>query len=536
MKSARDLLKHSSIYGIGQILSRFASVLLLPLYTRCLSPSDYGCVAILDLTAGILAILIGGGLAQAVVRFHFEETGEDGERRVWWTGLAWVVACATAVTIPMVIGRGLLADLTLDPGVGDGAYFYLLAAGTLWCNTIASLIETWLRVRKRSLTFVGVSLGRLLLNIGLNVWFLVGLDMGVVGLLLGNFIAAVANTSALALVFANSQRGFAFDPVLLRKLRQFGTPLIVTALLSLLMHEADRYFLKHYAGLAEVGVYSLAYKIGQAVNMLFLIPFAAIWNVVMYEMAAEPDAKQNYGRVFELFTYALLIVTLAASLFAYPLLPLLTPGDYGEAVDLIPIVLLAYVLFAMHQQFSVPALLAKKTSALIPASIVGVMTNVALNLLLIPRFGATGAAWASVATYAAFSFSGLMCYRSIDRYPYPFGRLFAVGAGITATYVAARVWVLPASSMPIQLLVAAVATSVWSAVLLRPVMRPLWEILSEKLRPAAKRRQHVAPGVSQGIPDCAVRKAPKGATADSDSSEVSPLQGLRSCHPPATPG
>ena len=481
MKSAKDLLKHSSIYGVGQILSRFASVLLLPLYTRCLSTSDYGCVAILDLTAGILAILIGGGLAQAVVRFHFEETSEDGERRVWWTGLSWVVACATVVTMPMALGRGLLADLTLDPGVGDGAFFYLLAAGTLWCNTIASLIETWLRVKKRSLTFVGVSLGRLLLNIGLNVWFLVGLDMGVVGLLLGNLIAAAANTLVLALVFANSLRECAFDSALLRKLRQFGTPLIVTALLSLLMHEADRYFLKHYAGLGEVGVYSLAYKIGQAVNMLFLIPFAAIWNVVMYEMAAEPNAKQNYARVFEFFTYALLIVTLAASLFAWPLLPLLTPGDYSEAVDLIPIVLLAYVLFAMHQQFSVPALLAKKTSALIPASVAGVITNVVLNLLLVPRFGATGAAWASVATYAAFSFTGLVCYRSIDRYPYPFGRLIAVGIGITATYVAARVWLLPELSMPLQLIVAASVTAIWSAVILRPVMAPVLELFAEKI-------------------------------------------------------
>ena len=60
-------------------------------------------------------------------------------------------------------------------------------------------------------------------------------------------------------------------------------------------------------------------------------------------------------------------MTLAASLFAYPLLPLLTPGDYGEAIDLIPIVLLAYMLYAMHHQFCVPALLAKRTAALIPA-------------------------------------------------------------------------------------------------------------------------------------------------------------------------
>jgi O-antigen/teichoic acid export membrane protein len=88
MKPVKDILKHSSVYAVGQILSRFASILLLPLYTRCLSPADYGCVAILDLTAGILAILIGSGMASAVMRSHFDSDDEEYRSRVWWTGLA----------------------------------------------------------------------------------------------------------------------------------------------------------------------------------------------------------------------------------------------------------------------------------------------------------------------------------------------------------------------------------------------------------------------------------------------------------------
>ena len=66
MKPLRDILKHSGIYAVGQILSRVASLLLLPLYTRVLTPADYGCVAILDLTAGILAVVLGSGMSAAV--------------------------------------------------------------------------------------------------------------------------------------------------------------------------------------------------------------------------------------------------------------------------------------------------------------------------------------------------------------------------------------------------------------------------------------------------------------------------------------
>jgi len=77
MKPLRDLLKHSSIYAVGQILTRFASVLLLPLYTNCLSPAEYADVGILDTTAAILSLMIGGGMVTAVTRFHFERPSEE---------------------------------------------------------------------------------------------------------------------------------------------------------------------------------------------------------------------------------------------------------------------------------------------------------------------------------------------------------------------------------------------------------------------------------------------------------------------------
>ena len=497
MSSFRDILKHSSVYAVGQILSRIASVLLLPLYTRCLSTADYGCVAILDLTAGILGIFIGAGVAQAVVRFHFDADSDDGRSRVWWTGLVWMIVAASLITGPMLLGRVALADLTLGADVADGAFFYLLAIATLWMNTVIELLQTYLRVRKWSGLFVLCSLGRLLLNIGLNVWLLVGLELGVTGLLTGNLIAASVNAVVLLIIFAVTMPYRGVDVPVMRRLLSFGSPLIVQALLSLMMHEADRYLLRMFGSLEQVGVYSLAYKIGQAVNMLCLVPFASIWNVVMYEIAAQPESRRTYATVFRHFVNSLLVVMLAASLFAFVLLPVLTPGEYAAAIDLIPIVLLAFVFFSMHAQFCVPALLAKKTAALIPASAAGVVVNVAANALMIPHFGATGAAWSSVLTYATFSFGGLWVYRQIDRYPYPFGRLFVSTLLVGASFAGVRYGLFPhVDSLAGQLLIATVATAFCAIVLCGSAALPVIEILERKtgrsLIPDALRRRYQA--------------------------------------------
>lgn len=499
MKAARDLLKHSSVYAVGQILSRFASVLLLPLYTRCLSPADYGCVAILDLTAGVLAILIGSGMATAVVRMYFDTQDEIERSRVWSTGLVWILMAATFFVLPMILGRQHLADLTLGRELSDGAFFYLLALATLWMNTVSELLETYLRTRKWSGIYVSTSLGRLLLNIGLNVWFLVGLDLGVTGLLAGNLIAASVNTLVLSAVFLRSLPQLGFDTTVLRRLLTFGSPLIIQAMLSMLMHEADRYILRTHGTLDQVGVYSLAYKIGQAVNTLAILPFGAIWSVVLYEIAAQPDAPQIYARVFRYYISGLLVVMLAASLCAIPVLPMLTPGDFGNAVDLIPVVLLAFVFFSMHLQFNVPALLAKRSAALIPASVVGVIVNVVSNLLLIPRFGATGAAWASVATYAAYSFTGLCIYRRFDRYPYPFGRCLLTALGVGATYLGVRMVAFPViPNLFGQLAISVFVTCAWVAVLFGPVAIPVIELLEAKLgrRLLPQRLRPTEPAVS----------------------------------------
>ena len=461
----RDLLKHSSIYGIGQIFGRVASVVLLPLYTSCLSPADYGCVAILDLTAGILAVLIGAGMASAVNRFHFEAKDESERDKVWWSGLLYVSSVATLAVVPMWLARDLLSELTLGSSYANGAFFYSLALATMWCGVISEVLESYLRVRKWSGTFVSLSMGKLLVNIGLNVTFLVYFEMGIAGLLLGNLIAGALTTSILVALFIRSRGPVAFDRLMLTKLSKFGMPLIATALLSMVMHEADRYFLRIFQNMEQVGIYSLAYKVGQAVNTFCLIPFTAIWGVVLYEIAELPDAKQVYAKVFRYFVFGMSIVMLAASMLCEPIIALLTPNSYAEAIQLIPVILLAYLFYSFHSQFTVPAMLAKKTAMIVPSSVSGVVVNVAANIALIPIIGAAGAAWASVLTYATYSFVGLYFYRKIDRIPYAFTECAAVLVGIGATYFAYQTLWAPHLDAAGKILVGITACVAWSVLL-----------------------------------------------------------------------
>lgn len=431
MKAAyRDVLKHSAVYGLGQILSRVASFLLLPLYTSYLRPADYGCLALLDLTATLLGTVIGAGMASTATRYHFEPQTERGRDEVWWTSLMILAATALAIVLPAFAARDLLARLSLGAAQTQGAFYFCFLLPNICFATATEFLLQYLRVRKWSVLTVVLTLGDLLLRIGLNVWFLVAMRVGLVGILWGNLITSGVTSGVLLAIFVRSRGPIAFSGPLTAKLFRFGAPLVVTALLSTLMHQANRYILNQFADLDRVGIYSIAQAFGQGITGIILAPFMAIWAVVVYDIAAYPDAKHVYTAIFKYYVYLMGLVLFGVALFARPILALMAAADYSDAADLVPPICLGYLLFSLHPHFNVPALLAKKTVHLLPAGALAAAFSIGCNLLLVPVWGPYGAAWACVGTFAVYSFTGLAVYRRIDRYDYPLMRCGLVVAGM----------------------------------------------------------------------------------------------------------
>ncbi len=127
----------------------------------------------------------------------------------------------------------------------------------------------------------------------------------------------------------------------------------------------------------------------------------------------------------------------------HPVLPLLTPDAFGPAVDLIAVILLALFVYGLQIQFEVPAMLMKRTSLLVPGSVVGVITNVACNAALVPYLGLWGAAWSSVATYSAYSFTTLFLCRKVRPLEYPWRPSLAAAVGMVTSYCLCRFYLFP---------------------------------------------------------------------------------------------
>jgi O-antigen/teichoic acid export membrane protein len=431
----RDIVKHSFIYGLGHILGRLASLVLLPLYTKYLSPSEYGCIAVLDLASGLISALLGAGVAAAVNRRHFETQEESAQDRIWWTGESFVFVLAFIVIVAAWPFREALAQATLGNDWNQGSFYYSLVLLTIFFSTINQVPLVYLRARKWSGIAVSLSFANLLFSIFLNIYFVVVLGKGVGGILLSNLLSSILLATALITIFARTCGRFTFHWPLVGELLRFGLPLMTMSILALAMHEADRYLLAIFLDMKQVGVYAVAYKIGQAVEQMIHAPFASIWVTTVYEVADRADAKEIYVRVFHGYVAILLTIMLGVSFFARPLLSVMTTADYVDAVYLIPLICLGYVFFSLSEHFRVPALLHHKTLDLVPTSVVAVIVNVVSNCLLIPLWGLFGAAVTSLVTYAVYSLMFLYVGRKIDRIDYAFSYTSKIFLGVICSYV-----------------------------------------------------------------------------------------------------
>ena len=437
MKAAyRDLLKHSGIYFIGQVLGRLASFVLLPVYTRCLTPADYGCIAVLDLAANLLTLLIGANVASAVARYHFEAKDEAARDRVWWSGFIYQAAAATVILLPLWALKDYAATFLLGREELGASAFVALTLPTIWVNILGALPEVHLRVRKQSTLFVYVSLGRLLFNMVLNIVLLVVFEMGVSGILAGNLITGVLYALALCFLFQRKRGACVVDLAILRRLLAFALPLLGTAILQMIMNQGDRYFLRVFSGMQEVGLYSIAFSLVQAVNTLVMLPFGQIWNVVMYEIAEHPDSQAFYGKVFRIYSGFIMVLLFGVALGSRLIIAILTSPEYAPAAEIVPLLCLAFWVFSLQQFFNLPAMLAKRTQLLLPGSIIACVLSVLGNLVLVPRLNALGAAITLLTAFTFYNFVNHAVARRLKPVPLPIKGSLLAALALTGLYLA----------------------------------------------------------------------------------------------------
>ncbi len=412
--------KHSVVYGAGTMIGRLIGFLMVPFYTHFLAPADYGVLELLDLTSFFLSTVVGLGLSGSIVRFFYDYQDERQRHEVVSSAMFFGIVVLGGVYLVLQPLCPVLSE-SLFATPAYGSFFHIIIA-SLCFDTLAELGISYIRAKQQSMTATAFTLARLFMSLALNIYFIVALRLGVLGILYSSLVSS--GTMAVVLTASTLREvGWGFSRAKLGAMIRYGLPLIPVSIGMFVLNFSDRFFLQHYANLTEVGIYSLGYKFGMASGVLITSPFLLFWGAYAYEVVERPDGRRLVARLQVYFTTVLLASTLAISMFAEPLVRFMCPPDYWRAAHVIPIVGLAYVLVGLSYFFRVGLQYTKQTKYLGYAVGASALLNVPLNFLLIPRFHAMGAAWATLLSFAVLSLATCRVAQQNYAIPFEYARL-----------------------------------------------------------------------------------------------------------------
>ncbi|MCB0860199.1 MAG: oligosaccharide flippase family protein [Solirubrobacterales bacterium] len=430
----RRLATTGAAYTAASIISKLIAVALLPLYTRYLTPADYGAAEVMFSAVVAVSIVIRLGVVEALLRFYYKQ-GEDPASVVstsfailFWAGLISVI-----VLMPFA---GPISELLL--GESNPTLARIAIAG-LFVLTLSEYLLTIFRLDERARAFFTVTMLSVLITIPVTVVLVVPLDLGAEGLLLGSYGTGLA--IVLGLIFYNRHRLAVLpERPLLNRMMAFGLPTMPAELSLYSLSFIDRILIARTLGLAEAGLYSIAIKMSQGIAVL-VRGFQLAFPPLAYSIQDDDEARLAYSAVVTWFVTVMAFVVSFLWLIAPWIVSLLAAPEFADAADVVGPVSAGAALYALYMVLLVVLGRTGRTEYNLPATIVGLVANIGLNLLLLPLWGIIGAGVALVVSYLLVVILMYLFTQRLFPVPYEWMRLARVLLATAALIAIGEVFV-----------------------------------------------------------------------------------------------
>jgi len=398
-----SLGKQSIIYGFGHVLTRLANFLLLPILTNSLAPQDYGIISIIYIFIGFAMTFYRYGMDSALMKFHIES---DDPKTYFSSILFLQVITSLILSLILFFVRDSIEPILIGNGQ---TLFITYIAIIIFCDIIWNLIVITLRTSEKALQFVSFNLLNVFTMLFSTIYFVNTHNMGVEGVLLGNLVASLMMLIASSLLLINT---FSFNKInfsIINKIIRFGLPFLPAAIFTMVMEGADRFLLKYMMGESIVGIYSAGYKLG-IFGLLIIMAFNMGWTPYFLKHNKDENANANYSAIatflLGLYGFIGILITIITPQIKYFNISgySLIGAEYFDGLSIVPIILLSYYFLGIYILMMPRIYKHGSTSKIAYFRFIGALSNIILNILLIPKFGIMGSAFATLISFALMSY------------------------------------------------------------------------------------------------------------------------------------
>jgi O-antigen/teichoic acid export membrane protein len=412
----KETVTEAAIFGMAPLFARVLGFFLTFVYTANLSTAEFGRFALLMTSEAFATQVLGFGLTTSYFRSYFDDERSERRRLITSTTVWFLLAANVAFVVVAAPFAGLYGTWLFGEPYAD---LVLLTCVMTALDTLNSVPFLILKAQRRSKLYVTISWASGIAQFVAIALLVAVLGLGVKGAVLGVLFGTAFQSVAYAAVLRR-HIAWEFSAAELRPMLMLGLPMMFNALATKILIASDRFFINYFHGQSAVGLYAFADRFAAILPILVANPFSLVWPAMRFQVMKDDDAREYYARVLTYLTFLALYFGLGVAALAPDVMRIvsradLITGEYLGATQIVPLLVLFYVLQATNKGINVGLMIEKKAYWNVVIVLTTAAVNFALNLLLIPSYGALGAAWATVLAY--FFFNWFRWYMSNRFYP-----------------------------------------------------------------------------------------------------------------------
>lgn len=418
LKIVKTSLKDSVIYGLGNIAVKVIGFLLIPLYTdpKYFSVDDFGIIALIDISGLILISLMASGLPQSLMRWYWDKEYDGKQKGIFFMSLSNQVIISLAFCIILLPLTGQISTIIFG-NAGWSKALKLLIISTAF-QSVNNIINTLMRIQSKAVLFSAVNFAKLLTVLILTIYFIIFRRSGVEGIYLAQVIGNLFFILLLSVYTVKNCTLF-FNLSIMRSMSSYGFPLLLSNVAAASLTVIDRYSLNSLAMLKYVAIYSLAFKIASVLKLVIVDSIKMAITPMVLKKINSPDNKRFYSKSCLYSSFVLMTGIITISLFSYEVIKVISRStEFWGAFVVVPLLSLAVFFTNMRETSTYGLIINKKTRIVGINVVISSAVNIALNILLIPKWNIIGAAVATLITQFVFWF--LSFYFSQREYYIPY--------------------------------------------------------------------------------------------------------------------
>lgn len=418
LRDLKNTISQSAIYGLSRIAAKLISFVLIPLYTSLFIPDTIAHINMLESFWQYLFVIVMFGVETAIVNFCAKENDSNVRGKLLFSFYMILIFNSAAALLLGYFLSGSIASLIFN-GIGSNVIFYCFLISVFEAMLIMPL--TISRINNKPLLYTAITVSGLLINLSLQLIFLLVLNKEFDFIFVAKFIApAVLTVVFIPYVLKNIN--FEIDSSGIKKILKFCFPLMLAALVSILLNSVDRFILSGFVSNKDVAVYTTGYSLGNVTNAFILAPFTLAINIMFWKKIDEDNFLRFMTKTSTYLFSGMIFVSVLISFFAvYGVKIFVRNPELWSSVNIIPFILLANCFTALFTFHSLNFYYDRNTNPILIIMCICLAFSVLANFILIRYFGIFASAFIAVCSsllmiFLGSKFTGKNSFTKFEKY------------------------------------------------------------------------------------------------------------------------